>query len=163
MANPASSVTCKKEYHNEIRGIANGLPALPSELIEHIFTYLMNNPQDLVHAAQSCRRTYSVLLRLLARYPSVEPLEKFLNVLIAHNRFDKVLPPLRAVSEPNPLALSLCCNSELSAENINAAIRALSQLRTLRLHVCIGDEATSAFTLISNCLINHANIAKHFL
>jgi len=151
MGGPVTSATSvQKSFENSAGRAEVNIPSFPMDLIERIF--LLLSPRDLVRAAQMHPRTYSVLPRILARFPSEKPLESFLNAVIAHNRFDKVLPPLNAVSEPNPLTLSLLCDNLLKAQTLKKIVECLPRLRTMRLHVSLGQEAREAFSLIAKTL-----------
>lgn len=132
---------------NEATGGAT-ICSLPLDLIEKIFLHL--GQRDLVSAATMCSRTYMVMPRILACFPREAPLEHFLTAIIAHNRFDKVMPPYSPFAQANPVAVSILLDSSLKTEALKKVLTCLPRLRTLRLHAATGEEAKEALLQMAN-------------
>lgn len=135
--------------------------SLPLDLIEKIF--LLLGQRDLVSAATTCSRTYMVMPRILARFASEAPLEHFLTALIAHNRFDKVLPPHSAFAQSNPATVSILLDSSLKAEVLKKMLACIPRFRTLRLHATSGEEAKEALSQMATTFKETPSTLRRFI
>lgn len=116
------------------------LPKLPLDLIEKIILLVGSNARDLSNATRTCKRTYLVLGRLLARQETLTYMNLFYSVVISNGGLGvRVLAP--RVNQMANIAMHLTFRAApvVAFHPLQAALTQLPKVETLTLHCTYND------------------------